>query len=991
MGGAKPVRQIAGRIEEQRLLSAAIETAAEGVPAAFFVRGEAGSGKTHLVKTMCEQAARNGCTVLWGRCVHFGAVESPYLPLVNALEGWIETAEPVERDQVLAAVDGVAELLPSLELPAPVRPVRLLSVLDGLVHAIASRGPTVFVVDDLQWADPASRDALAYLIAGFRSQRLLLLATLRDEQLPIGDPTHGWLADLQRLPSVHEVRLDRLTRDETERQIALLVGGAPHPHLVDAVQGLTGGNAYFTELLVTGLTPDDDRLPDDLPTALQQALLAAWHGLNPATREIVRLLAVAGRPSRADDLAKMAADHGIGADDVPSALAEASDRGIVVAQGADVCWLRHPLLADVLYGTLAPGEAASIHAAWAKVLEAGSRSGIDELRRQADLARHYEGSHQLAASFDASLRAADLAQHAKALREEATHLNRARRLWPSANEPLAEADLLQRVARASFLVGDSDASLAALSRALDLVDANTEPLRASRLLIDWSGARSMTDAIEGGTVADVRRAVELARPHPDSTEYAEALAELSTAEYWANDVPAAQEHAEQALKAARRSGSNKALGMAYAAQAAAFFAREERSDHATKEAVRYARMSDDVTTTEIAFITRGNCLADRGRLEEVVENEAEAVRFAIDAGALSFAALQAAFLTRDLLALGRVADSRLVVREGLSHTGLPNAGAHVRLSAALLSVRIGDLDVAQMHLERAQELIPNLEHRRWLAAPPIMVEYLLARREPQAAFDLLSRTFTDQTVDPFFSGEVLIWGARAAADLAEMARDRHDTAALGTARAALDELVTLRAKLPHQPFEPLVPEDKVQPALQALFEAETQRCAAQAPTSDAWRTATQRCEVAGMRWEQAIASWRWAQALLAEDASQSTIAAPLRSAYRFATEAEAALLQRDIEALAASCRIPLDEPVQPSKPEIGAVPFNTLTKREYEVLSYLVAGRTYAEIAEALFISEKTVSVHVSNLLRKTGTTSRREVSALALRTGQAPITPDSG
>jgi DNA-binding CsgD family transcriptional regulator len=994
VGGVTPVRRIAGRLEEQRLLAAAIEAAADGEPSAYFVHGEAGAGKTHLVKAVCERAAENGFAVLWGRCVRFGSVDSPYLPMVNALGGWIETAAPDERSEVLAAVDGVGELLPSLERRAYDKPVRLLSVLDGLVHAIASRQPTVLVVDDLQWADPASRDALAYLIAGFRRQRLILLTTLRDEELVAGDPTHGWLADLRRLPSVHDVRLDRLTRDETEQQIALLVGGAPHPHLVDAVQGLTGGNAYFTELLVTALTPDDDHLPDGLPAALQDALLAAWHGLSDPAREVVRLLAVAGRPSRVDDLETVAAHHGIGADNVAAALAEASHRGIVVPQGPNVCWLRHPLLADVLYDTFVPGAAASIHAAWAEVLEAAEPgSGIDEVRRQADLARHYEGSHQVAACFDASLRAAELARQAKALREAAGHLRRAARLWPDAGERDAvdmvdEAGLLERVARASTLVGDSDSSLAALSRALELVDADAEPLRASRLLIDWSDTRWMTGNIESETIAEARRAVELAQPYPDSREYSEALAYLSDEESWANDSRAAKEHAEQALEAARRSGSNKALSVAYAAHGFAF-KDEERSDHDTKESLRYAQMGDDPETTGWAFVGRGNYLLARGRLAEYVEVAWEAFRFAIDAGALSFAAFQAGGLARGLLALGRNGDSRVVVREGLAHTGMPEAGAAVRLAATLLSVRAGSLAAAQMHLERAKELIPTLEQRPALTAPPIMAEYLLARREPEAALDLLSRALPAHFADTRIADETLVWAARAAADLAEMARDRHDTTKLETAQARLDELVTSRTKLPRRPFTPLVAEDTLRPAMKALFHAEGQRCTAQASTSEAWRNATQQCEAAGMRWEQAIASWRWAQALIAERASRSTVAAPLRSAHRFATEAEAVPLQHNVEALAASCRIPLDEPAQPSRPDTEAAPFATLTKREHEVLSHLVAGRTYAEIAEALFISEKTVSVHVSNLLRKTGTSSRREVSALALRTGQTAATPE--
>ena len=86
------------------------------------------------------------------------------------------------------------------------------------------------------------------------------------------------------------------------------------------------------------------------------------------------------------------------------------------------------------------------------------------------------------------------------------------------------------------------------------------------------------------------------------------------------------------------------------------------------------------------------------------------------------------------------------------------------------------------------------------------------------------------------------------------------------------------------------------------------------------------------------------------------------------------------EELAAVARISLAEPTAP--PGHTLAPFSALTPREAEVLGHLVANRTYAEIATALYISEKTVSVHVSNLLRKTDTGSRREVAALARRVG---------
>jgi len=107
----------------------------------------------------------------------------------------------------------------------------------------------------------------------------------------------------------------------------------------------------------------------------------------------------------------------------------------------------------------------------------------------------------------------------------------------------------------------------------------------------------------------------------------------------------------------------------------------------------------------------------------------------------------------------------------------------------------------------------------------------------------------------------------------------------------------------------------------------------------------------------------------------------LRAVHSYAIEQGAVPLQRRVEDLAGLARVSLREPRSPTSTPTP-VALAGLTPREAEVLSHLVADRTYAEIASALYISEKTVSVHVSNLLRKTETRSRREVAALARRLG---------
>ncbi|WP_158293056.1 MULTISPECIES: LuxR family transcriptional regulator [Kribbella] len=990
MGGAAVTRSlgVAGRIGERGILGSAIRGAVEGRPCAVFVHGEAGVGKTRLVRDVCDEAAAGGVAVLWGRCVRFGAVDSPYSPLISALEGWAESTEPDELTGVLDAVPAAGGLLSSVGGYASDSAVRLLSVVDGLVMAIASRRPTVLVIDDVQWADLASRDALAYLVAGFRRQRLAILTTYRDEELGTGHPMHSWLADLRRLPSVTDVRLDRLTWDETEQQLTMLLGGRPHHHLVDDVVRRSDGNPYLSELLLEGVTITAEQLPADLPAELTGALLAAWHRLSAPAREVMRVLAVAGRPTSIDDLREVAAARGIGPAALTTALAEATDSGISVAQGSDLCWFRHPLLAEVLYATFVPGEAETVHAAWAKTLESRSGTGPDEVQRRADLALHYEGARDLESCLEASLRAAELANGIRAWREEAVHLRRSARLWSTVHRGDTErvdeeVDLLERVARANDLVGDGEAGFAAWSRALELVDERTDPLRASRLVRHLARSAIATNRITRLPIAEARHAVELSQAFPDSEEYAEALAVLSWRLAWNGELELSIRYAEDAVQAAHRSGSTAALSFAYAARGIADV-RAERSDRDTAEALRSVRMTSDPDLIWLTLVARQNCLLQRGRVTECVEMEMEFLSFALKAGALSMVAFAAGMLAGYLLMFGRLSESGEVIREGLSLAGLPNASAMVRLTAASLSVRRGDPDAAGLHLQRAKELIPDLEESTGLAAQSFLAEYLLATGRPDQALDLLSRTMAAQSVDIRDADDILVWGARAAGDLVESARDRRDSEGVRIAQTQFDDLARMRQGRLPLPFEVIAPEDLIQPAMEALCTAETARCMAETPTSGVWEEAVRRCDAAGLRWDEALASWRWAEALLAEGATRAVVAVPLRSAHRFAVEAGAIPLRHQVETLAGLGKIRLDEPSAPSHAQPPA-PFRSLTKREQEVLSLLVAGRTYAEIAKALFISEKTVSTHVSNLLHKTGTSSRREVAALAIRLGQSP------
>jgi DNA-binding CsgD family transcriptional regulator len=182
------------------------------------------------------------------------------------------------------------------------------------------------------------------------------------------------------------------------------------------------------------------------------------------------------------------------------------------------------------------------------------------------------------------------------------------------------------------------------------------------------------------------------------------------------------------------------------------------------------------------------------------------------------------------------------------------------------------------------------------------------------------------------------------------------------------------------------PRDPVLAAWRALREAELARFDGLPVEADRWAVAVRCCHDAALGWEKATATARWCAALMDAGAERERVAGPLREAHAFATSEGADRLRAWLERLAVTARVTLTAPDVPSVPAQRAAHHDGrlagLTPREREVLGHLVAGHTYAEIGHALFISEKTVSVHVSNLLRKTGTSSRQEVAALALRLG---------
>ncbi|WP_165549795.1 helix-turn-helix transcriptional regulator [Kribbella speibonae] len=973
-GRARPEHQLVGRGVEQDQLRQLLAGGAEGHPAAAVLHGEAGVGKTRLLREVCGDP---DLLVLWGSCVHFGGASVPYAPIIGVLQDWLASADAAERADVLADADELGSLLPGLGGSRSFLPGRLVPVVDLVINRIADRHRVVVVVDDLHWADVASLDVLAYLITGLRGQRLTVLGTCRDEDRVAGHPVHNWLADMRRMPSFEEIHLERLGPADTGAQLADLLGRPPDVDLVAQVQARSGGNPYLTELLVADLSGTEADLPTSVPEGLRDALLGAWHRLSDPARQLVRVLAVGGRPTSLDVLAAVASRHGVPSAELPSCVTEAQQRGVLAAGPADPCWFRHPLLAEVLYDGLPYGEGPRIHAGYVDVLEARSTDAA-----AADLAVHSQRAGRIDDAYRWSQVAAEYAEDLRAPAEQAIQLVRMCDLWEQASSELrgvaADRTALHRRAAAVCLrVGRIDKAVELVS---EVLGRTHEPLVAAGLLVDRSMMRWLRTEPIATVAVDIQEAFELSSGFPESAEHARVLGALAWAEH-KRDLPIAIVHADEAVRIARAAGSDRALAAALGDRCTVVaVTAPEQALADGQEAEQLALPIGAMVEWLMAVVWQVHALKSLGQRAVATDVALRAHAEVVAPGRDLFGYFLAYLGAGGLLEAGRWRECDEILRAGLAVRCSNIAGAGIRLTAARLAVRRGRPVEGRQHLDRALELIAEDFDgiRDSLAAGG--ADVLLAEGKPQEAVDWLRirLTGTDAAPDPEDDDGLALY-ANAAAELAQAARDAGDPGGAAQAVKGLDDVLD---GWPWKPFTRHQTESAAHSMWRALFYAEVARCRGDADQAARWEEAIDACAAAEAPWHRAVCQWRYAEAAIAAGQPPVIVAGVLRDARRCADELGAQPLLGSIESLARRARITLREPAKIVVPDQEQTVLSALTPREREILAFLVTGRSNGEIAKDLVISDKTVSVHVSSILRKTGTATRFEAAALAERLG---------
>ena len=1043
-----------GRTAELDLLAGAYARAAAGESRMVIVAGEAGIGKTRLIGAFADRIASGGGRVLAGGCLPLGSGGLPYTPFIEAFRNLFREVDPGALAALLGPGRGeLARLMPEVRSrpdgptadgPSDGRDVgtsravaddrfgqvRLFELVLGVLDRLARLAPLVLVIEDLHWADPSTRDLLAFLVRNLRDERVLLVATIRTDEL---DPHHAflaYLAELERAERVDRVDLPRFGRDDLTRLVADALGRPPDTELVERTMERTGGNPFYAEQVLAAWRETGG---GDLPARLRDVVLARVAAVSEAGQELLRVASAAG--ARIDDELLVAV-----ADLPPAvvreALREVLDRRILVPSGGSVdphYVFHHALLREVIHGELFPGERARRHAAFAAALEVrvadrtAGRPASGPAPTAAELAYHWDAAGDDRRALAATIEAGRIAELGYAFLDAHRRYLRALELWdrvaavgdvgPVSDLPVDRVGdrpgdrvwILVRAAETAVLIGEYRVAVDLGQQALASVDPEVDPARVAALherqrWYLWEAGDRVAAAV---AVAEAERLIPA---DPPSAGRARILAHhagiLMLSGRFAESVPIA----EEAIAVARFVGapSDEALALGVLGWDLALLGRADDGIERVRAGLAIADELGGVEGIALGATNLAVLLDRVGRTADALDVAAAGwERVRLLGVERTYGGLLLAIAAKTAIALGRWDEADAFLRLGLVHEPVGAAGIRLRIQRGRLDTFRGDLAAAGDVLREARaadEAAGGTEDRAALLAAIAELAAIVGQAaEARAAVTEGLAMGADGPTDPALAS-LAASGLRVEADVAGRARARRDEAALDDARRRVREIIGQVERIAAMLGVPAGLETAValptrDRTMAALCRAEALRLEERDQPAG-WVALASAFDAIGRPYPAAYGRFRAGAAILRSRGDRHEARAVLTAARAGAARLGARPLLAEIELLARQARLELGRDEVDAEPaEIAASTGSViaadlgLTPREVEVLRLIAAGWSNQEIADALFISRKTASVHASHIFDKLGAGNRVEAAAIARRLGldDGPPPPGSG
>lgn len=1002
-----------GRGDELEAVELDLDALVGGSARHVLIAGEAGVGKTRLVDELANLAAARGMLILRGTCANIGDGGLPYGPLVEALRGLADVLDPDVLSRVVGQSGAeLGMLVPSLggggrRADATQRQwlqARVFDALLGLLQRLAATTPTVLILEDLQWSDQATRETTTFLARALRDSPVLLVMTYRSDELHRRHPLIPWLAELERAGQVERLALGRLEAGEVRELVRAIDGSGTDDERIGLIFRRSDGNPFFVEELLAADRESGGSV--GLPSTLRDVLIARINTIPDAAQGLLGVAAIAGQQVDHDLLVAVA---GMAESDALEAIRAAVGSQLLVPvtlpDGRDGYAFRHALVQEAVADDLLPGERRRLHRRSAEALEdRAPGTGAAAAAHWASLAHHWKAAGVDVRAFEASLRAAESAEATFAFAAAVEHLECALDLWDAVPDAAAIAGfdrgaLLAQAAQAARLKGDAHRDVQLRREAIAAVGDAEEPARLG-ILHEQLGRAFWNSGDSGEAIAAYEEAVRLIPERPPTPERAVVLAGLGQMLMLLDRWEESRVLCDEAIRVARQVGARAAeghalntLGTDLAGQG--LCGEAAAALEAAQEIAFEVRQADDIARSFVNLCDVKWICGDLPRAAEVAER---GIAVADDHGLRSsYGCVLRHSSVLVHYELGQWDVARRRAAEALSGGASDASTERDRLT------RCGSLLVASgspeagARLERLAELLQSGPIESQFLAPfhIAMAELAVWEGRPADALAEVERgveTLADKKMD-WFLVRLHRVGARAAADLAEVARARRDAGLAGQAIERLARLRIDRERIVRRSLATHVgPAAMTTTAESATAEAEELRASGIVDPA-VWRSVVELWRATQQPYPTAYALWRLAEAdLLSGDRAAATTS--LIEATAIADHLGAKPLAAAVTGLGRRARLRLQVGRTPDKKldaeaaaESVAPPVDPfgLTGRELEVLGLLALGRTNRQVADELFISENTAGVHVSHILSKLNASSRTEAATTAVKLGIVP------
>lgn|GEM_PF-5691427 len=944
---------------------------AEQAGGLLVVSGEAGAGKTRVTAEFAAEVASERGLVLYGRCDAGPA--APYGPFVELLEHPI----PIRAAQSLRADlrSALTPLVPRLaaasdQAPAPDQELARLRMFEAVLatlRSLSARRRTLVVLEDLQWASPSTLALVNYLAARPPQGRLTLLGTLRVPDPDRGHTVHSALGDLRRRGALHEVALEGLNLDEVAALAAEWAGRTPPGRLVSELHGYTAGNPFYVRSTLRHLSsaglllnPDGqirDRLRYEdgglpVPSDVHDLAASLIHRLGAPASTLLQAASVLGTEFALDEAAAVAE---LSLEETVEALDTATEAGVVRQwSGSPVrVTFEHALIRQALREGMSPSRRALVNLRAGEAIEAAGAPPA----RSAELAARF-GEAMTLGTASQTLRyarqAAEEANRRYAFEEQAENLELALEAIASgaACSPWEEYEVEIALGSARYRAAQLDRSHAAFVRAADLAERAGDGTRVARAALGVGLERYLhrAGAANSDTIALLQRGLAAIDGRPDVLS-ARLTTALVLERFFLDPLEDRRRLIDEAIATAHRLGSDDAEIEGRTVRQVVLWYPTYTSEllaeaaHLVDDAHRRGRR-DLAMHLHCTAVGQALELADRPAFDE---HFAAALRVAEELRT-PIQQVRAEAL-RILVALvdGRLLDARSSIEAVLPVMSEiePEVAAQLGLLWQLmLAQQVGSLADLRPHLETLVSAAPGVPLARAFLAEACAEAGEVSRAREQLEL-LAAHNFTD-THEDFVWLAVLSAAGRVAARAGDRARSElvYGELAPHADRYCLSGVATAGPPVAHTL------------GLLAAALGELEQAAAHLSA------ARERAREFGARpWEAhaALALGGVLRRAGSRRAAREPLAAALRLAQAYGAEALAIHAREEL--LAAGGR-PLRRSEQP-----------TLTQSELRVARLAAQGRSNDQIAQALFVTRRTVETHLTHAYAKLGITSRRELA----------------